>query len=330
MSFWSGRKKPSETENVEAKKQLTAAQGSSQTGLRALGARAVTAAAIGALVCGPLALVVGFTSMQVKPVAAQAVVDHRLTPVQQSTGEYAAGFVAAWLSSTRDNPSPLAAYVASSSVKLLSTQPWAYRDLTVASVDVTDGSDLVSVVVAANVEELDMESEDGATIWPRRYFAVTVNASEAGLSVIGLPAPVAAPSKADTPVKLAYTESVMASSTAKATVVAFLNAYLAGSGEISRYVTPGSEITALTPAPFQVLEISDLLADTEPSDNPNTGAVVHVLATVDVSSAAGQQLTATYALTLTARDGRWETTSVDFTPLASSKPAAAPEPTPAP
>lgn len=330
MSFWNGKKKNTETEKVEAKKQPAPAQGSSQTGLRALGAKAVTAAAIGALACGPLALVVGFASTQVKPVVTQAAVDNSLTPVQQSTGEYAAGFVAAWLSATRDNPSPLAAYIATSSVKQLSVEPWVYRDLTVVSVDVTEDSDLVSVVVAANVEELDMESEDGATIWPRRYFAVTVNATESGLSVIGLPAPVAAPSKADVPVKLAYTESVMATSTAKATVEAFLNAYLAGSGEISRYVTPGTEITALAPAPFQVLEISDLLADSAPSDTPNTGDVVHVLATVDAGSAAGQQLTATYALTLTARDGRWETTSVDFVPLESNAPAAASDTTPTP
>lgn len=330
MSFWNGKKKNAETEKVEVKKQPAPAQGSSQTGLRALGAKAVTAVAIGALACGPIALAVGFTSAQVKPVVAQAAVDNRLTPVQQSTGEYAAGFVAAWLSSTRDNSSPLAAYIATSSVKQLSVEPWVYRDLTVVSIDVSEDSDLVSVVVAANVEELDMESEDGATIWPRRYFAVTVNAAESGLSVIGLPAPVAAPSEADVPVKLAYTESVMATSTAKATVEAFLNAYLAGSGEIGRYVTPGSDITAVAPAPFQVLEISDLLADIEPSDTPATGDVVHMFATVDATSAAGQQLTATYALTLTARDGRWETTTVDFTPLASSTPAADADPTPAP
>lgn len=329
MGFWNGKKNV-DADKVETKKQPAQAQGSSQTGLRALGAKAVLAASIGALACGPLALVVGFASTQVKPVVAQTAVDNRLTPVQQSAGEYAAGFVAAWLSSTRDNPSPLGAYIAASSVKQLSVEPWVYRDLTVVSVDVTDASDLVSVVVAANVEELDMESDDGATIWPRRYFAVTVNASEAGLSVIGLPAPVAGPKKSDVPVKLAYTESVMATSTAKATVEAFLNAYLAGSGEISRYVTPGTEIAALTPAPFQILAISDLLADTAPSDTPNTGSVVHVLATVDASSASGQQLTATYALTLTARDGRWETTSVDFVPLEDSAPAAASDTTPTP
>lgn len=299
-------------------KSKVPATGSEWTAGRAFGQKAVTGALLVAVVCGPLALITAAANSQEKPAVAQVVVDEPLTAQQQAAGEYGAAFVASWLSATREDAGNLAQYINPSVIGQLSATPWVYRDLTVVSTEKTDGSELLSVVIAANVEEFDMESGSGATVWPRRYFAVTVRVTDSGMSVVGLPAPIAAPAKEESAVRLAYTKSVSKTSTAQETVEAFLAAYLAGSGDVSRYITPGAAITAITPAPFMNLSVKDIKADAEPTDNPSTGSVVHVLVTVEVSSASDQKLTATYALTLTARDGRWETTSVDLAPLEST------------
>ena len=310
-----------------AKASKTQAQGSEWTAGRAFGQKAITAGLLVAVACGPLALVTAGINGQARPAVAHVTGEQPLTAQQQSAGEHGAAFVAAWLSATRDDQGTLATYINPSAIGQLSATPWKYRDLAVVSVEKTDESDLMSVVVAANVEEFDMESESGLTVWPRRYFAVTVRVTDAGLSVVGLPAPIAAPAKEESAVRLAYGQTVLQTSSARQTVEAFLSAYLAGSGDVSRYVSPGSEISPITPAPYMTLTVSDVKSDVEPSDTPRTGSV-RVLATAEVTSASDQRLTTTYALTLTARDGRWETTSVDLAPLESVTTGAAPSPTP--
>jgi Conjugative transposon protein TcpC len=305
------------------------AQGSGWTAGRGFGQRAVTGALVAACICGPVGLLVAVTNGQPRPAAAQVQAAEGVTARQQSAGEYGAAFVAAWLSATREEPGNLTDYIDSSAVGQLSPDPWVYRDLSVVSVEPREDSTMVSVLAAVNIEEFDMESESGAMIWPRRYFAVTVNVTDTGMAVVGLPAPIAAPARETTPVKLAYKEQVSPTSTARATVEAFLGAYLAGSGDIDRYLTPGVEISAIAPAPYMNLTVLDVSSDVEASDTPRPGAVLHVLAVLEVASASGQQLTTTYTLTLTARDGRWETTSVDLTPLESAAAGSAvPTPTP--
>lgn len=314
---------------AEAAPTSKTAQGSGWTAGRGFGQKAVTGALLAAVVCGPVGLALGFMNGQARPAVAQVQVAEGVTTKQQSAGEYGAAFVAAWLSATRDAPGNLTDYIDKSAVGQLSPDPWVYRDLNVVSVEPAEDSTLVSVVAAANIEEFDMDSESGAMIWPRRYFAVTVNVTDAGMAVVGLPAPIAAPVRETTPVKLPYKEQVEPTSAARVTVEAFLGAYLAGSGEIDRYLTPGVEISAITPAPYMNLIVRDVSSDVEASDTPSTGAVLHVLAVLEVTSASGQQLTTTYTLTLTARDGRWETTSVDLTPLESAAVGSA-DPTPTP
>lgn len=314
---------------AEAAPATVVAQGSGWTAGRGFGQKAVTGALLAAVVCGPVGLALGFMNGQPRPAAAQVQIAEGISTHQQSAGEYGAAFVAAWLSATREAPGNLTDYIDKSAVGQLSPDPWVYRDLSLVSVEPIEDSTLVSVVVAANIEEFDMASESGAMIWPRRYFAVTVNVTDAGMAVVGLPAPIAAPTRETTPVKLPYKEQVDTTSAARGTVEAFLGAYLAGSGDIDRYLTPGVEIAAITPAPYMNLTVLDVTSDVEASDTPATGAVLHVLAVLEVTSASGQQLTTTYTLTLTARDGRWETTSVDLTPLESAAAGSAvPTPTP--
>lgn len=308
------------------------AQGSSWSHGRSLGQKAVTGLLYLGLACGVVALGMQLLLPPSKPAVAVAATQTGLTVQQQESGAYAMSFVGAWLGATRQQPGALLDYVADSATSLLSEQAWAYRDLGVVSIDPIESTGTVSVVIAANVEEYDMTSDKGTKIWPRRYFSVPVRVSGAGLTVLALPTPVAAPSRDSSTVQLSYTKTVSPNTSARTTVESFLGAYLAGSGDITRVISPGSTITAIAPAPYQQLKVTDVRSDLTPSDSPANGDVVHVFATADVSSATGQRLTTTYALTLTARDGRWETTSVDPAPQerstrATSKPAT-PAPTP--
>lgn len=315
----------------KAKKPAPAAQGSAHTFGRAAGEKAITAVLLAAVISGPIALTVAMTAKT--PAVAQQVVDNTLSTDQQSAGEYATSFVASWLSASRDRPGDLKQYIDVSAVGQLSSAPWKYRDLAVVSVEPAEGEpDMVSVVVAANVEEYDAESDEGAMIWPRRYFSVTVRVADGGFTIIGLPAPVAAPAKVTDPVKLVYTKAVPGTSAVREATQSFLLAYLTGSGEIGRYLSPGSDIAAIAPAPYANLTIKELRSDAEAPEAPGTGDVVHVLALVELVNVNGQQLSATYTLTVTARDGRWEATSIDSTPiLAPPSPKTSPKPSsPAP
>lgn len=235
-----------------------------------------------------------------------------LTLTEQSAGGYALGYVGAWLGATRDSPDELKSYTQLGSGIDLPSKATPYKDLVVEVVD-PQGKGIIRVVIAGAVQET---AADGKTIqWPRRSFQVTVN-STAGLSVVGYPTPISATANG-AQANLGYPVTVPASDDSAATVAAFLGAYAAGQGDLSRYITPGSPITAILPAPYLNVKLSTLLADATPAKNPSDGNSVRVLAQAQVSTANGAS-TATYALTLTARAGRWEISALDPNPIIAS------------
>lgn len=315
---------------VDAESPHPVVQGSGWTNGRSLAQKAVTGLLYFGIVCGVLALCLQLLLPPAKPAAAVASTQAGLTVAEQQAAAYATSFVGAWLGASRQQPGTLLDYIDDSATSLLSEEPWTYRDLGVVSVDPVEGTDVVSVVVAANVEEYDMTSDDGLMFWPRRYFSVPIRITNAGLTVMTLPTPVATPVRDFSSVQLPYTKTVPTNTSARTTVEAFLASYLAGSGDITRVISPGSTISAIDPAPYQELQVTDVRSDREASETPAGGDVVHVLATADVISASGQRLTTTYALTLTARDGRWETTTVDLAPQERSTGATSTNPIPTP
>lgn len=313
MGMWKREPKAAREEKTNAVKG-DAGGGSTWTQGRALSGRAGAFVLYAAIACGPLALVT--SGMTAAPtVVAQPVGEQQLSVGEQASGSFAAGYVGAWLSATRDDNAALAEYIELTAVGL-SDVGWAYRDLSVSSVSRSVEAGLVTVVIAANVREVNL-SEDGAgdEIWPRRYFQVTVKVDGDALSVVGLPAPIAAPERTGEGATLVYSVNLPKSEAAADTVTAFLNAYLAGSGEIDRYISPNTDIHAVTPAPYVATTIEDIRVDAAPSKSPRDGDAVEVLATVVLQSATDQQLTSTYALTLTARDGRWEVGSINLAPI---------------
>ena len=300
-----------------------AGEGSSWTAGRNLGGRLIAVGLFAAIACGPAALV-AFASQPETVVAAPETQAAALPAAQQAAGDYALGYVAAWLGASRDDTVELEEYIDAASVREISTTPWEYRDLAIASLSPVEGSTLITAVIGASVRELTTDDEGGnGDAWPRRYFQVVVNVSDSGaLGVVGLPAPIAPPTPAEDTVELEYPARLDNSTPVAESVLAFLNAYLAGSGDITRVSTPGTDFAALDPAPYVSIDLVDLIAELEPAANPGDGDTVRVLASVTLANVYDQRLSATYALTLTARDSRWEISAIDLAPL---QPTAADE-----
>lgn len=325
------REKREKTPKEAKQKRVPEAKGSSWTHGRQLGGRVLTAALFVAIACGPVALFAAATRPPAVVAASTQTQVAGLDAQQQAAGDYALGFVGSWLGATKSEPGDLGTYVDLGSLRQMSDQPWEYRDLAIASITPVEGTSFVNVVVAANVKELAVsDSSDGSTTaWPRRYYQVAIAVGSDALRAVGLPAQVAAPLQGST-TALVYNQSISSSDPAAETVSAFLGAYLAGSGDLSRYSAPGTDFTAVTPAPYVNVSVEELRSDVMPEDVPSDGSTVKVLATTTLMSPLEQQLTSTYSLTLTARASRWEVSAIDLAPQAASERSATPTPTPTP
>jgi hypothetical protein len=190
---------------------------------------------------------------------------------------------------------------------------------------VTPGKKAWSYLVAADVQVATPPADDpdGTPQWRPagiHFFLVTMVPTEVGgcqgWSPAALPAQVPAPQLAgDT--TLPYRNSLPTTGTELSdTLNAFFNGLLAGSGNIERYVAPGSSVPVLTPPPYQQVTLTELRSRRElPSGVPPDGTVVQLLATVSTSD---DDLPLVYPLTVGVRGGRWEVIAVD--PLVGTEP----------
>lgn len=289
-------------------------RGSSATYVRSLGGRLTTFLLIGAVLCGPAAIFMSLnrpTPVALESTATLTGGDTRT----QAAGEYGLAFVTAWLSASRDDARELERFVQTNSLPEISSTPWIYRDAAIVSTAAGEDGDLVTVVIAADVRELMLDmGEDAAESWVRRYFQTVIAVADDGMLSVGLPAPIEAPATSTTKVPLDYGRTIAPNSAVSESVVAFLGAYLAGSGDLSRVIAPGATISAITPAPYASADILSIRGDIDPPASPSNGDQVQVLVEATLTSVYDQTLTTIYALTLTARDGRWEISAVDTTP----------------
>lgn len=317
------REKP--VKQTKPVKENKPAQGSSWTAGRNVGATLATGALLAAIVCGPLGLFVAMGKGSASTAAAAPTTTAGLTSTQQEAGSYALGYVAAWLGATQSDPGDLGDYVDTTAIGSLTQTPWKYRDLIVASVTPVTSSSFVNVIVAASVQQNTKSSSEGETsVWPRRYFQVAVWLGQGTMRVVGLPAPVAGPVQGAS-VNLDYQSQVTDTDPAGQTISAFLTAYLTGA-DVSVYTTPGVTLAAVTPAPYVSVDTTMIAVDKTPAAPPSNGTKLRALATATVSSSQGQRLVATWALTLTARAGRWEITAIDLAPQATPSQGPAPSP----
>ena len=286
-----------------------------------------------ALVCGPVGLMLGGVAFLTAPTSASAQTEQVADTASEQVAveQFAEHFVVTWLTTPRGEETALATFVDVSGIALPEV-PWTISNPAPAAL-VQNGPGRWAVTVAATVTTPAIAGQDPAQVPSpaRRYFTVPVRYDAGALIAEALPAPVAAPASAEAG-QLGYRYNLSAQHPASTATAEFLAALLTGTGDVTRYVTPGTQIAAITPAPYAEVLIRDLNVDLDPADlpgEPSNGDELHELVTAEARSSTGQAISVQYALTLTAREGRWEVRSMEPAPRqAADQPAAtAPAPT---
>jgi len=310
------------------------------SGVHSMTTRALTLALAAAIACGPAAIIWRALTPPPQPVTAAATpgFDQRMTSRRAVASETAAAWVHAWLTTPAANADRLTAFYAGK-VELPTVAAAAADVRVVDAVAAAPG--VWSVVVTATVTA----DQNTAT---RRFYQVPVAVSgdpgRVQSAVMAIPAIVPEPTKLGAVNTGTYPVTVLPDSALGASVSAFLTALLTGAGEVSRYVSPGSELaTATLEGPkygavnVRSIAATDPVAGITDTHAPADGTSVHVLAMAVVadSGATDQQgLSVSYPLFLTARGGRWEVTAIDTTLAASeatasrTTPGLSPSPTP--
>ncbi|WP_348541257.1 conjugal transfer protein [Streptomyces sp. SAI-208] len=256
------------------------------------------------MAAGPLALTVAVaTPATVVRAAAPATKATSVkTAMPANPSGYAAVFLGAWLRSRAGAESTAQARLAQSMApdvdlpQTTAAQPAPDSVVAVRSAQQTGTA--WSVTVAA-------QYADGRL----RYFAVPVAADADGASftVSGAPGVVAGPARTKG-VQSPYTVPVPTDGDVSSTVGEFLAAFLAGAGEIDRYLAPGVALSPVSPAPYQTVMLQQMLAaeqEAAADSVPADGTQVRVMAEVEAHDSWGRWPLA-YELTLAARAGRWE------------------------
>ncbi|MBL0887335.1 conjugal transfer protein [Myceligenerans indicum] len=299
----------------------------------ALASKAWTALLVLALVSGPVALVWTALRPEGGPVAAGTVSADQ--GAAAAAAERAVELTETWLRADRDDQA-LVASLTEASISTLPATGLTIRDSSVASVTAGDPSPTGTtwmVTVGVDVAEPapgttvpvrgesgdDSEASEPVLVWVRRYFQVPVLIQRPAdedepfaVAALALPAPVPGPSGADSP-GLDYPRTIPITSDAGESVAAFLGALVAGDGEITRYLRPGTAIQPVTPAPYTAVSVTSIGGSHEISDHPSDGDGTHALVTAELTRPDGEKTTAQYVLTLVARDGRWEVSGLDQT-----------------
>ncbi|MEV6774372.1 conjugal transfer protein [Nocardia sp. NPDC051030] len=261
------------------------------------------------------------------------------TAQQATAGEFAQQFVLTWLQAKRGEEKNLARFVRTDSLRLPATQPYLASDTSVARIEATASAAPVSSSTTATARAATTATAKPKTAGPktyavtvavtvrgvqdnpasatRRYFAVAVVFLGDAARAAALPAEVAAPPVA-TDIALAYRYKLATSHSLAVSVQQFLAALATGEGDITRYITPGTNLRAITPPPYRSAKLADLSTDLDLATStraPVDGTTVRVLATAELGIDDIRTVTTQYALTLTARGGRWEVSNLDPAPL---------------
>ncbi|MBF6351366.1 conjugal transfer protein [Nocardia flavorosea] len=145
----------------------------------------------------------------------------------------------------------------------------------------------------------------------RQYYRVPVSVSEGSLRALTLPAAVEPPGiGAD--LAQAYSAPCGEETALAQVATGFLGAYLAGKGDVARYVTVNSGIAALQPAQFS--DIAAVSVSAEDNHCGTEGSTARVLATVTPKATTGSAPTLAYPLTMVRGEGQWQVQAIDMLP----------------
>ncbi|WP_454860659.1 hypothetical protein [Promicromonospora soli] len=282
-----------------------------------------------ALLAGPAALV--WTALRPEPAPVASAAGAASSAETAAANERAVELVETWLRADGDDQQ-LIASLTSAPVGSLPQEGLTIRDSSVAQVEQAEDG-VWSVTVGVDVAEPapgstpapsggtdKAEEAEVPLVWVRRYFQVPVlvdrtdteySGPDVAVTALALPAPVPGPAAAAEPPDLDYPETISPTSAAGQSAAGFLTAMIAGDGEITRYLRPGTSISAITPAPYAAVAVTGIKGSHEVTESPADGNGTHALITAELTRLDGDKTTAQYVLTLVARDGRWEVAGLE-------------------
>lgn len=308
-----------EEQSPEAAEFIARANGTSTQRLMTHAARA---AVIAALVSGPLGLYLAAGSSAPPQVVSPPPVSAVDTAGQFAASDLAQQFVSAWLTTHRGDEGSLQRFVdvdagngtlpAQALYKSADTHIAGVREVSSRA----DGADTYAVTVSAEV------TPAGADTATRRYFQVPVVVSDKGVRAMAMPAAVPAPSTGLT-INLDYSNQLSSNAAIVTAAQGFLSAMLTGDGDVTRFTSPGTNLGAITPAPYTSISVTGARTQKslgDSADTPADGQRARLLLTISQqppgTASSTDALTGTYALTMVARAGRWEVNALDPTPAA--------------
>ncbi|MEV6654787.1 conjugal transfer protein [Streptomyces sp. NPDC051219] len=329
------------------------------TGAQANMSAVIRWTAWGLLILGPLLGAAAYLSApaQAGPSQKKPAQAAPATTGAQGAAGFAQLFVAACIEAGEGDQAKLAAYYPDAIGLRLEGDSGRRRgeQLTVVRLRQTDRG-VWSVTVAARVTDTmspanpsagdrpdDKGDAKAAAARAVRYFQVPVATAPtadgaSGYTALAMLAEVAAPEHIKAPA-LVYgpMRPALPADPRTQAVTEFLTAYLTGAGELDRYLAPGTNLTAIAPAPYTGIAVDSLAIEGEKGTEPVTtvpgdGTQLRLMVALRATGHDEVRAPLAYALTLKARASRWEITSLDGAPapapVRTAAPSAGTTPTP--
>ncbi|MFP5319462.1 MAG: conjugal transfer protein [Acidimicrobiia bacterium] len=262
----------------------------------------------------------GCAAFATRPTSAGPVKVKPPTPTVGPEG-FAELYVSTFLESGEGDENRLRAFYPGS-VQLRDVIPGSLYVARTATVDATEVARRYwSVTVAA---EVLIPEGAGYRRAGTRFYQVGIAGDDGSAYVAtSLPAEVPSPATLRVPaLQVGSLERVRLGDPVAEAVERFAAAFLAGDGELVRYVAPDAPLRAVTPPPFVTVKVTDLASH----DDPDAPAVKEVLAAVRATDSAGRVQILHYSLELAERSGRWEVARLLPGPPLEGRPQAANSP----
>lgn len=235
----------------------------------------------------------------------------------QLASSFAQQFVMTYLNATTGQQERLAEYLDNAQQVNLPKTSRQVSDPVVSYMVRTETSR--SVEVWSVTVSVRLGKEGSGAISERQHYRVSLAIVAGRLRVLSLPGVVQAPRHGGD-LALAYDTPCGTASPLAQVASGFIAALTAGSGDVSRYVTEESGITAVQPVPFTAVDNISVAADR--ADCGSAGESARVLVTFTPQSGGSASPALAYPLTMVRSAGQWQVRAVDPVP-ALARPFAA-------
>jgi hypothetical protein len=269
-----------------------------------------------AVLAGPLLTIAGLVVLQ--PAGAPPMRDGGATASSAGPEGWAEMYVRSWLSATREDSAGIETFYPAGAKSQRAAGSQVPVDTAIVSAT-SPAAGIWSVVVVADVLVLQPDGTRKASL-----LCAQVSLTGAGDAYVAteLPSPVACPGTGSA-IGLDYGEVADPTGPIGQSIAGFLGAYLAGQGQLDRFVSPGASLALPQPAPYAAVQVAEVRThekfDPGQAARPLDGTAVRCLVRASVWDATGQSTPVDYALTLVARAGRWEINRIDPAPLLAGR-----------